>query len=107
MGVLDKIRSRRDDEVQPAADPAVEATTEKGTPVVEDSQWSPASSDDNLTRAAKEIEAHPDQVTEGATLGVQKAEAAALVWPKKAVYAIYAWYLSMAPGATVNAAANP
>ncbi|XRM40407.1 Siderochrome iron transporter 2 [Aspergillus tubingensis] len=39
----------------------------------------------------KEIEAHPDQVTKDAQLGVQKAEAAALVWSKKAVYATYAW----------------
>lgn len=91
MGVIDRIRSRRDDEVQPATDPAAEATDEKGAPNVQDSEWSPASSDDNLARAAKEIEAHPGQVTEGATPGVQKAEAAALVWPKKAVYAIYAW----------------
>ena len=91
MGVIDKIRGRRDDEVQPAADPPVEATHEKSAPYVQNNDWSPASSDDNLTRAAKEIEAHPDQVTEGATPGVQKAEAAALVWPKKVVYAIYAW----------------
>ena len=41
----------------------------------------------------KEIEAHPDQVTKDAQLGVQKAEAAALVWSKKAVYATYAWYI--------------
>ncbi|GKZ20201.1 siderochrome iron transporter 2 [Aspergillus brasiliensis] len=39
----------------------------------------------------KEIETHPDQVTQDAQLGVQKAEAAALVWSKKAVYATYAW----------------
>lgn len=39
----------------------------------------------------KEIQAHPDQITANAALGVQKAEAAALVWPKWAVYATYGW----------------
>lgn len=39
----------------------------------------------------KEVNAHPDQVTQGAALGVQKAEAAALVWPKWAVYCTYGW----------------
>ncbi|KUI54001.1 Siderophore iron transporter mirB [Cytospora mali] len=39
----------------------------------------------------KEIQAHPDQITTNAALGVQKAEAAALVWPKWAVYCTYAW----------------
>lgn len=42
-------------------------------------------------RDEKEIEAHPDQITANAALGVQKAEAAALVWPKWAVYATYGW----------------
>ncbi len=42
-------------------------------------------------RNEKEIELHPDQVTRGAELGVQKAEAAALVWSRKAVLATYAW----------------
>ncbi|KUI67014.1 Siderophore iron transporter mirB [Cytospora mali] len=39
----------------------------------------------------KEIQAHPDQITTDAALGVQKAEAAALVWPKWAVYCTYGW----------------
>lgn len=39
----------------------------------------------------KEIEANPDQVTANAEPGVKKAEAAALVWPKWAVYGTYAW----------------
>ncbi|UNI16000.1 Siderochrome iron transporter 2 [Purpureocillium takamizusanense] len=42
-------------------------------------------------RNEKEVELHPDQVTRGAELGVQKAEAAALVWSRKAVLATYAW----------------
>ncbi|KAF3769046.1 siderophore iron transporter [Cryphonectria parasitica EP155] len=39
----------------------------------------------------KEIQAHPDQVTGEAAIGVQKAEAAAIVWPKWAVYCTYGW----------------
>ncbi|KKY17973.1 putative siderochrome-iron [Phaeomoniella chlamydospora] len=39
----------------------------------------------------KEVQVHPDQVTADAQLGVQKAEAAALVWSKTAVYCTYAW----------------
>lgn len=39
----------------------------------------------------KEIQADPNHVTDSAALGVQKAEAAALVWPKWAVYTTYAW----------------
>jgi hypothetical protein len=42
-------------------------------------------------RNEKEVEAHPGEVTAGAQIGVQKAEAAALVWPKWAVYATYGW----------------
>lgn len=55
------------------------------------------SSDNDTSRLSleaineKEIQAHPDHVTAAAEPGVQKAEAAALVWPKKAVYATYAW----------------
>jgi MFS family permease len=39
----------------------------------------------------KEVQLHGNEVTKGAQLGVQKAEAAALVWPKAAVYATYGW----------------
>lgn len=90
MGVMDKIRSRRDDDVQPAA-AAPETPGEKDAPMVQDSGITPQSSDDNLARAAKERELHPDEITEGANVGVQKAEAVALVWPKKVVWGVYAW----------------
>lgn len=53
-----------------------------------------ASDSDTLSleaRNEKEIQEHPDQVTQDTDLGVQKAEAAALVWSKKAVLATYAW----------------
>ncbi|KAF2859422.1 putative siderochrome-iron transporter [Piedraia hortae CBS 480.64] len=39
----------------------------------------------------KEIETNPNTVSKKDPIGVQKAEAAALVWSKKAVYATYAW----------------
>lgn len=43
-------------------------------------------------RNEKEVQQHPDRVTAGAQAGIQKAEAAALVWSKKAIFATYAWY---------------
>ena len=42
-------------------------------------------------RNEKEAQEHPDQVTRDALLGQQKAEAAALVWSKKAVRFTYGW----------------
>lgn len=45
-------------------------------------------------RNEKEVQQHPDQVTADAHLGVQKAEAAALVWSKPVLVLIYAWYYS-------------
>lgn len=44
-------------------------------------------------REKKELELHSGQVTEGADLGVIRAEAAALVWSKKALIGIYVWYV--------------
>lgn len=40
---------------------------------------------------AKELAQHPDSITEGAELGQQKAEAAALAWSWSALVGIYAW----------------
>ncbi|EKV10937.1 Siderochrome-iron transporter, putative [Penicillium digitatum] len=42
-------------------------------------------------RNERELLEHPDEVTPEAQIGVQKAEAAALVWTKTALYATYAW----------------
>lgn len=39
----------------------------------------------------KEAERNPDRVTDHTNLGQQKAEAAALVWSRPAVFGIYAW----------------
>ncbi|KAF7161914.1 hypothetical protein CNMCM5623_007329 [Aspergillus felis] len=39
----------------------------------------------------REIIEHPNEITQDAQIGVQKAEATALVWSKAALYATYAW----------------
>jgi hypothetical protein len=39
----------------------------------------------------REIVEHPNEITQDAQIGVQKAEATALVWSKTALYATYAW----------------
>lgn len=64
-------------------------------------------------RNEKEVQLNPNHVTQNAQMGQQKAEAAALVWPKSAVYATYAWIwvaffmLALEQGSTtqLNAAA--
>lgn len=89
MGVLDNIRGRKDAVVaestlQPEREPKNDVSVEH-----------PATSDsDTLSleaRHEREIQQNPDQVTKEAEEGVQKAEAAALVWSKKTVWGIYAW----------------
>ncbi|OJJ95208.1 hypothetical protein ASPACDRAFT_82067 [Aspergillus aculeatus ATCC 16872] len=46
---------------------------------------------EELARAEKEAQEHPEEVTRDAPIGVKKAEAAALVWTKKAIIITYAW----------------
>lgn len=96
MGVLDRVRGRDTSQLNAASlrpDPApADAPADEKTP----GQAAEYDSGDSDTlsleaRNEKEIEKHPDQVTATAEIGVQKAEAAALVWPKGAVYAVYAW----------------
>lgn len=83
------------------------------SPEIKNDVEQPAS-DNERSRASleqldeKEVQARPDQVTADAALGVQKAEAAALVWPKWAVYCTYAWIwlcffmLALQQGMTTN-----
>ncbi|KAJ5580338.1 uncharacterized protein N7459_006323 [Penicillium hispanicum] len=78
MGVVDRLRGRKATEVVEDLGP-VENANEKSTDA------------DELARANQEAEVHPDEITKEAQFGVQKAEAVALVWGKKAVYATYAW----------------
>ncbi|CAK7275400.1 hypothetical protein SEPCBS57363_006659 [Sporothrix epigloea] len=48
---------------------------------------------DLIHRNEKEIAEHPDSVTENASEGIRKAEAAALLWSKPALYGIFGWIL--------------
>lgn len=54
----------------------------------------------------REIEKHPNEVTKDAQPGVQKVEAAAIVWGKKTVYFTYAWiwvaYFMLALQSSIN-----
>jgi len=85
MGVFDNIRGRKDTDIAAGVMDGDEKSQYA-------SDLSDASSMSLEAREDKEIREHPDQVTQSAHLGVQKAEATALVWSKKAVYASYAWY---------------
>jgi hypothetical protein len=67
-------------------------------PTVTSDKYDSDTTSDTLSleaRNEREIEQHPDQVTADAHIGVQKAEAAALVWGKPALIFIYAWYRSI------------
>lgn len=44
-------------------------------------------------RDEREVLEHPDQITHDAQAGIQKAEATALVWSRKALYSTYTWYV--------------
>ncbi|KAL2786419.1 major facilitator superfamily domain-containing protein [Aspergillus keveii] len=84
MTFLDKILSR---DRAPSETQSGEAK-EPQERVIQDSD----SSDLSLfARNEKEVEQNPDKVTQDAHIGVQKAEAAAMVWSKKVVYATYGW----------------
>lgn len=109
MGVIDMIRGRDESRLRhrpaaaadetaapaPATAPAAHEpegdggapSGGKSAPVTEDE--SDASSLEEWQ--VRENEKHPNQPTHEASIGVQKAEAAALVWSKKAVYCVYAW----------------
>ncbi|KAJ5092965.1 hypothetical protein N7456_008826 [Penicillium angulare] len=63
--------------------------TEKQEPSTDVTPNTPPGEDSLEWRDEKEIQENPDQVNTSVHLGVQKAEAAALVWDKKALYMIY------------------
>ncbi|CRG90923.1 Siderophore iron transporter mirB [Talaromyces islandicus] len=92
MGVvLENVRNRDTSHVGAAvlSLSGPDATDEKNHPNAHD-----PSDSDNVSleaRNEKEILENPDKVTSYAEAGVQKAEATALVWNRKAVYATYAW----------------
>jgi hypothetical protein len=93
MGILNLVRGRNDAHLAAAAaSPGTAQPTESKTgDAVKDFS---ASDSDTLSLEAqneKEVQLHPDEITHNADLGIQKAEAAALVWSRKAVYLTYAW----------------
>jgi hypothetical protein len=91
MGVLDLVRGRNDSHIAEDFAPSEDAQPKHQAGVSQDHV---ASDSDTLSLEAqneKEVQAHPDEITQHADLGVKKAEAAALVWSQKAVYATYAW----------------
>jgi hypothetical protein len=45
-------------------------------------------------REEREVLDHPDDITHEAQAGIQKAEATALIWSRKALYSTYAWYVT-------------
>lgn len=96
-GVLDLVRGRNDASAAQAFAPAEEQQTQQTGKEEANYSTDPTSSDsDTLSleaRNEKEVQAHPHQITSYADLGVKKAEAAALVWSRTAVYATYAWYV--------------
>ncbi|KAL1849382.1 hypothetical protein VTK73DRAFT_9888 [Phialemonium thermophilum] len=101
MGVFDHVRGRRDARVAydiAAPQNQAEQGTDDNKAADPGSNTNPNtdvdSSSDTLSleeRNEKEVVEHGNQVTADAQLGIKKAEAAALVWPKRAVYATYAW----------------
>lgn len=88
MGVINLTRGRNDRAVVEDLRPTLETEVKNEVNVEQNRVGSDL---DNLDRSEKEIQEHPDQVSANAASGVRKAEAVALVWSKKAVYATYAW----------------
>lgn len=97
MGVFDVIRGRKDSQIVDDLTVTRDHHETKHDLKEENPENPSSPSSDEGRRYSleaeneKSIEAHPDEVTAQAQIGVQKAEAAALVWSKKAVYLTYAW----------------
>ncbi|KAF7591348.1 hypothetical protein BBP40_001672 [Aspergillus hancockii] len=93
MGVWEKFQARTG--TTPAADSAdAEAHKPKSAAEAPGNQIFTVEDSSSLSleaRNEKEVQQHPDAVTQDAYMGQQKAEAAALVWSKKAVILTYAW----------------
>jgi hypothetical protein len=75
------------------------ADTEKGeqhSNIATDTYDSDSTDTNSLeARNEREVQQHPDQVTADAHVGVQKAEAAALVWGRPALLFTYAWSVTI------------
>ncbi|RMY63479.1 hypothetical protein D0863_10510 [Hortaea werneckii] len=91
MGFFNALRSRDTGIAGPSLDTRYPG---KDEPKVSQDATVGSDSDDTLSLEAqneKETQLHPNEVTKNADTGIQKAEAAALVWPMWAVYCTYAW----------------
>lgn len=93
MGVFDVIRGRKDSQV--VEDLAYSESHEpKNLGNVPENPPTSGSDGERLSleeRNERNIELHPDEVTKDAHMGVQKAEATAMVWSMPALIATYAW----------------
>ncbi|KAF4943699.1 hypothetical protein FGADI_13237 [Fusarium gaditjirri] len=92
MGFLETVRGQKQATTQNPDHPdeTIENTNRPGKGGI----MSSSTSDDSLDlvdQNEQEVLANSDHVTAGAQIGIRKAEAAALVWPKKTVYITYTW----------------
>ena len=94
MGVLDAVRGRNRGRMANLAtsDPNPADATNKETHGPNHDFTTDTDSTLSLEeRNEKEVIENGDRITADAQLGVKKAEAAALVWPRWAVFATYGW----------------
>lgn len=94
MGALDAVRGRDDNGRMTQS--VVDTTNLEESKQVQFDSQAPSDSDsafgvNGVLDDEKEVQQNPEQVTDKAGLGQQKAEAAALVWSRPAVAGIYAW----------------
>lgn len=103
MGVFDMLRGRNDDgriarsiadtdNIYETKNPQSAATgAETGDPTEANPHSESSFGAHGLSDDEKERIQNPDHVNQRVALGQQKAEAAALVWSRPVVIAIYAW----------------
>lgn len=91
MGVIDTIAGRNDNGRM--SKPFVPDDATKQEPISNEIQTSPTDSDNISLEQLdeREVQLNPDQINTKAEAGLQKAEAAALVYGPNTVLAIYAW----------------
>ncbi|PWY93103.1 MFS general substrate transporter [Aspergillus sclerotioniger CBS 115572] len=82
MGAVDRLRGRKTNHVVDDLQP-VENDNSENRQTKEPT--------DNVGEKEAAAQERPEEVSREAPIGVQKAEAAALVWSKKAIYGTYAW----------------
>lgn len=89
MGVLDSIRRRDENNriMQVFGSSAEESDEVQGINEI------PLETKSLERQDEKEIQQRPNEVNVNASIGLQKAEAAAFVYSKKALIGIYAWYV--------------